>query len=113
VARIDGTRVRPVAARGHAWVSGLEVEEEGAQRRIRCDLIAVAALPAPASELPRHHGATVELRPDEGGFSCVVDEGGRTDAPAVFACGDVCGFRGVERSRTHGEIVGAALAASM
>src|SRR5439155_24134856 len=65
VTRIDGVKTKVVAAHGHSWVKALEVDDG---RKIKSDLVAVAALPAPASELPRQHGVAVEFR--DGGFAC-------------------------------------------
>jgi sarcosine oxidase subunit alpha len=107
VTRIDGSQSRLVAAHGHTWVRAVEVEEKQRRRRIRCDLVAVAALPAPASELPRQHGARVELREPAGGFACLVDEGGHSSAPSVLAVGDVTGFMGPERAAEKGANVAA------
>jgi sarcosine oxidase subunit alpha len=109
---VDGAKERAVAARGTTWVSGLDLDG-GARSRVKCDLVAVAATPAPASELPRQHGARVALSAEAGGFACVVDERGATSVPGVFACGDVCGYRGVAAARAHGERVGRAVAASL
>jgi thioredoxin reductase len=109
VVRVGGSE-RVLAARGHAWVSGLDLESDGTRRRVKCDLVAVAALPAPASEVPRLHGARVELRPEAGGFACIVDAAGRTSIENVHACGDVCGYRGPEAALAHGAEVGAAVA---
>jgi sarcosine oxidase subunit alpha len=112
VTRIDGVQTRLIAAKGYSWVKSVEVLDEGAKkpRAIKCDLVAVAALPAPASELPREHGAAVELRPEAGGFACVVDAEGRTATPGVFACGDVTGFLGCADAAAHGARVGEAAA---
>lgn len=113
VTRVDGVRERVISARGTNRVSGLEVESDAGKRRVKCDLVAVAMVPAPASELPRQHGARVSLSREAGGFACVVDERGATSAPGVYACGDVCGYRGVDGARAHGAAVGRALAASL
>ena len=114
VTRVDGIETRLLAAKGHSWVRAAELLAPGAKRphRVRCDLIAVAALPAPASELPRQHGVPVELRPQGGGFACVVDGDGASAIPKVFAAGDVTGFKGPEAARTQGERAGLALARS-
>jgi sarcosine oxidase subunit alpha len=113
--RVDGVETTVVAAHGGRWVKGLEVRDRDSQgkaktRTIACDLVAVAALPAPASELAREHGAAVELRPAGGGFACVVDGDGRTRTPGVLACGDVTGFVGPEAAAAHGARVGEAAA---
>jgi hypothetical protein len=79
-------------------------------RVVKCDLIAVAALPAPASELPRQHGVEVRFAPACGGFACAVDAAGGTNVRSVLACGDVTGFVGPEAAAAHGARVGAAAA---
>ena len=110
VTRVDGRRERVVAARGKGWVRGLEIETQGRRRRVDGDVVAIAARPAPASELPRQHGVAVQLAAAAGGFACRVDERGRSRVPEVFAAGDVCGFGGVAFALAHGERVGAAVA---
>jgi sarcosine oxidase, subunit alpha len=105
--QVDGTREKPVRAHGRTWVESLEiVDEKGKKRKLPCDAIAVAALPAPASEAPRQHGARVELVEPKGGFAVLVDDDGRTTSRDVFACGDVAGFVGPEKASAQGERVG-------
>ena len=97
VTAVDTARETVLGARGRVWVRALDVADAGGQgkkRRIPCDLVAVAAPPAPASEAPRQHGCRVELRPRAGGFAVVADAEGRTGVDGVFACGDVCGAGG-------------------
>ena len=95
VTAIDTAQETVVGARGRVWVRALEVKGAGDKvRRVACDLVAVAAPPAPASEAPRQHGCRVELRPRAGGFAVVADGEGRTGVDGVFACGDVCGAGG-------------------
>jgi sarcosine oxidase subunit alpha len=106
VTRLDGASQQVVKAIGSSWVKGVDVVEKGKKRRVACDLVAVAALPAPASEVPRQHGVQVELRPDGGGFACVVDERGASRTAGVFCAGDVTGFMGPERAAEHGARVG-------
>lgn len=113
VERVDPRTQKPIAARGSSWVSGLEVEQGGARRKLACDLIAVVEPPAPASELPRMHGAEVEFSLEGGGFGVRTDENGRSAVSHVFAAGDVCGYRGAAASLAHGQRVGEALAASL
>ena len=60
VTRIDGTTSRSSPPTATRWVRS--VRDEPSARSIKCDLVAVAALPAPASELPRQHGVPVALR---------------------------------------------------
>jgi sarcosine oxidase subunit alpha len=102
VTRVDGVESRLTAAHGHSWVKAVDVETNGKSRRIKCDLVAVAALPAPASDLPRQHGVTVENRAEGGGFACRVDAEKSTNVRAIFACGDVTGFMGPERAAADG-----------
>ena len=111
VIRVDGVATRILAARGRSWVNGIEVLDPGGAkpRRISCDMVVVAALPAPASELPRQHGAGVTLRPEAGGFACIVGGTGEA-ARGVWACGDVTGFVGPAAAAWQGTAVGEAVA---
>jgi sarcosine oxidase subunit alpha len=109
---IVGPEQRVLGARGRAWVTAIEVEgPRGRAQRIDCDLVAVAATPAPASEGPRQHGCQVALRPEAGGFAVQADQDGRTGVPGVFACGDVCGFMGPDAATRMGARAGRAAAA--
>jgi sarcosine oxidase subunit alpha len=111
---VDGASEQPVRAHGRTWVESLEVVDgKGKKKKLPADCVAVAALPSPASEAPRQHGASVELREPGGGFVVLVDDAGRTSVPGVFACGDVTGFVGPEAATAHGERVGAAVVADM
>ncbi len=93
VAGADVTRI-PLAemmgTRGRGWTTAIDTK----RGKLDCDLVAVAACPAPASEGPRQQGCTVTLDEAAGGFRVVVDEHGRTSAPNAWACGDVTGYRG-------------------
>lgn len=96
-------------ARGRSWVSGVDT----AKGRVECDVIAVAAIPSPASEGARQQGCRVTLDPDRGGFCIVVDEHGATSTPHVWACGDVTGYMGTTRAAADGARVGANVAATI
>jgi sarcosine oxidase subunit alpha len=96
-------------ARGRGWVSGIDLSSR--RRRIDCDVVAVAALPAPASEGARQQGCQVVLDPARGGFRVVIDAEGRTTTPGVLACGDVCGYVGPIAAGEAGARVGALAAA--
>jgi sarcosine oxidase subunit alpha len=90
-------------ARGRRWVKRVELHRGGSRD---CDVVAVAAIPAPASEGPRQHGCKVVLDPPRGGFRVDIDARGRTSADGVLACGDVTGWMGAARAAEHGARVG-------
>ena len=92
-----------VSVKGRSWVSGVVTDRQ----KLECDIVAVAAIPAPASEGPRQQGCKVVLDPPAGGFKVVVDELGRTTTPNVWACGDVCGYLGPAAAAADGARVGA------
>ncbi|HZS41010.1 MAG TPA: FAD/NAD(P)-binding oxidoreductase, partial [Polyangia bacterium] len=111
VTLLDG-KTELVAAHGHSWVRWLEVRDGDRTRKLKCDLVAVAAPPAPASELPRQHGVEVVLRPDAGGFACVARDDGSTAAPNVWVSGDVAGYLGPRAAAEAGARTGDAIARS-
>lgn len=89
-------------AKGRGWVSSVET----ARGRIDCDLVAVAAIPAPASEGARQQGCKVVLDPAAGGFRVVTDANGQATTANTWACGDVTGYLGPERAADDGLRVG-------
>jgi sarcosine oxidase subunit alpha len=91
-------------ARGRSWVTAIELTS---RRRLDCDVVAVAAIPAPASEGPRQQGCRTVLDPARGGFRVIVDRDGHTSAAGVLACGDVCGYAGPIGATAAGARVGA------
>ena len=104
-------RERAVAAIGGANLRALEVEDgSGARRRVDADVIAAAVTPAPASELPRQHGARVAFSETGGGFAVTVDGTFRTSVAGVFACGDVTGFQGPQAAARAGAAAGREIA---
>lgn len=111
---VDLARERVLEARGATRVRGLVVAgATGHERRVDGDLVAIATPPAPASELPRQHGAAVRFEPARGGFVALVDAQGATSVPGVFACGDVTGYVGPDAAATAGAAAGRALAATL
>jgi sarcosine oxidase subunit alpha len=92
--------------RGRGWTTSLDTK----RGRIECDVVAVAALPAPASEGARQQGCSVVLDAAAGGFRIVADENGKTSQHNVWACGDVTGYMGPLAAVAHGERVGARVA---
>jgi sarcosine oxidase subunit alpha len=114
VERVDVSQTRPVAAVGGAALRALDVmAADGRKVRRTTDLIAVAATPAPASELARQHGAPVVLDADRGGFAVVVDPAFRTAVPGIFACGDVTGYVGPQAAARAGAAAGREIAQTL
>jgi sarcosine oxidase subunit alpha len=108
----DVTRVQlenTLGVRGRSWVSGVDT----ANGRVECDLVAVAAIPSPASEGARQQGCKVRLDPSAGGFRVLIDDEGRTSTANVWACGDVTGYAGPAMSAAHGSRIGAYVATAL
>ncbi len=111
VHRIDAEREHPVAVRGTTTLRGLIVADRaGRERSLSAEVVAVAAMPAPASELPRQHGADVSFDEARGGFAVPVDDHFQTSAPRVHACGDITGYVGPDLAAKAGAAAGAAIA---
>jgi len=98
-----------LGARGRSWVTAIDTTNG----RVDCDLVAVAAIPSPASEGPRQQGCKVVLDPPRGGFRVAVDGDGRTSTANVWACGDVTGYLGPARAAEDGARVGGNAARSL
>lgn len=108
---IDGRTDTIAGVRGRVWVKGVDVRSAGGNtRREACDLIAVSAPPAPASEAPRQHGCAVALDPARGGYAVAVDADGHTSVADVLACGDVCGHGDANAAAAAGIRAGAVAA---
>jgi len=110
---IDLARESVAGVRGARRMRGLDVEADGTRRAVAGDLVAVATLPAPASELPRQHGVPVVFDPARGGFAATAGDDGATPVPGIFACGDVTGYAGPEAAARAGARTGKAAAASL
>jgi len=101
VERVPGGEI--ARTRGRRWVKRVELHRGSS---IDCDVVAVAAIPAPASEGPRQHGCDVVLDPPRGGFRVVADDDGRTSVANVLACGDVTGYLGPAAAAAMGARAG-------
>ena len=100
---------RLVRARGRSNVAGAVITDaSGAERKVRCDLIAVAGVSSALVDLARHAGAHVAFR--DGHFGVTVDADGATGVPGVFAAGEVCGPCSVDEAARQGERAGRAAA---
>jgi sarcosine oxidase subunit alpha len=111
VERIAEPDERPFAAVGGGDLRALDVLDRAERkRRVDADIIASAAIPAPASELPRQHGARVDFDEGGGGFAVQIDEVFRTSVPRVYACGDVAGYRGPMAAAEAGAAAGREIA---
>ncbi|MFN0253306.1 MAG: 2Fe-2S iron-sulfur cluster-binding protein [Kofleriaceae bacterium] len=95
--------------RGRSWTTSVDTK----RGRIECDIVAVAALPAPASEGARQQKCSVVLDSSAGGFRIVVDENGKTSVPGVWACGDVTGYVGTSAASAQGERIGERIAVAL
>jgi sarcosine oxidase subunit alpha len=73
--------------RGRARVRALDLPD----RRVRCDCVAVATPPVPATELGRALGAEVAFDPALGAFALRVDASGATGVAGLFAAGEITG----------------------
>jgi sarcosine oxidase subunit alpha len=101
---LDVSCVRlPAIARvlGSRWVSGA-LREDGV--RVDCDVVAAAAEPLPASDLPRQQG--VRVADHRRAFAVLIDEQGCTSVPGIFACGDVTGPTDPARALEQGAALG-------
>lgn len=97
----------PAAARalGRARVRALV---DGGGARHPCDLVAVVAPPAPATDLARQLGAAAPFEPGCGAFAVAVDGAGRTAVPGLLAAGEVTGAMDAARAAEAGRRAGEA-----
>ncbi|HSN89988.1 MAG TPA: 2Fe-2S iron-sulfur cluster-binding protein [Anaeromyxobacteraceae bacterium] len=105
--RVAGAEVlaAPAAARllGRSRVRGLVLPDG---RRIACEAVAVAAPPAPATDLARHLGAEVVLDPILAAFAVRVSASGATSVPGLLAAGEATGPMGAAGARESGRRAG-------
>ncbi len=104
---ITGLRQRQVSVDA----ASVETVAEGAHLRGR--IIAVAALPAPASELLRQHGAAVRFDAAKGGFAATISPTFESTTRHVYAAGDVTGYQGADHAAVAGQAAGHAIAATL
>jgi sarcosine oxidase subunit alpha len=117
-----GVPVKRIAwERALPWRLGLRGSSlHGLRRRherLACDTLAIASLPAPATEPLRQCGVPVQFVESRGGFvpNLTLDEAeaGRTSDPRLFVAGDVLGWRGPMLAEEHGRRVGQTVAGSL
>jgi sarcosine oxidase subunit alpha len=77
-------------------------------RRIRCDTLAVAAPPAPATELARVLGASIAFDAGIGAFAVRAAADGATEVPGLFAAGEITGAIDAARAADAGRRAGEA-----
>lgn len=94
-------------------VSQVEMSQAHNVRPGQNKVVAVAATPAPAFELPRQLGVPVSMHSDRGGFCAQALADGSTLVPSVFVAGDVCGYIGPHNAETHGRAVGRTVGLSL
>ncbi|MEZ4382029.1 MAG: 2Fe-2S iron-sulfur cluster-binding protein [Nannocystaceae bacterium] len=114
-ARVDADEV--VEITGGDAATGVRLRD----RTLPCDLVALAPTPSPNHELAAQAGA--RLRFDGRGFAVVTDARGEVEAGdadpldgavpprpwRLWACGDLCGYRGPTRAREDGEALALAI----
>ncbi len=110
---VDLARETVAGVRGARRLRGLDLQAGESRRAVAGDLVAVAAVPAPASELPRQHGVPVTFDPARGGFAAAGGDDGATAVPGIFVCGDVTGYAGPAAAARAGARAGKAAAASL
>lgn len=117
-----GVRVRQLPwEKANPWRLGLRgASLRGLRRRherLACDTLAIAALPAPATEPLRQCGLPVRFVESSGGFVPLLSPeevaAGRTADPRLFVAGDVLGWRGPAHAEEHGRRVGQTVAGSL
>jgi len=81
----------PVRAHGLTRVEALTVRAGGRDEKVRCDVVAVCAPPAPSFELARAGGAKVGWSAAARTFVVEADAAGRTANPALFVAGELTG----------------------
>lgn len=92
-------------ALGRERVEGVILADaRGRREEVACDLAAVGWGLVPNTELARLMGCSVSRD------GVAVGARQETDAPGVFAAGEVCGVAGVEAALAEGQIAGAAAA---
>lgn len=79
-------------AHGLGRVRGFSFTPQGGKRRkVSCEALVVSLPPSPAFELARQGGARVEFDPGREAFVVMADAEGRTQAPDLYAAGELTG----------------------
>jgi sarcosine oxidase subunit alpha len=94
-------------ALGRGRVRALQCED-GTRFNVPCDLVAVVAPPAPATDLARLLGAAAPFDPACGAFALAVDAAGRTGVPGLLAAGEVTGAMDAAQAAAAGRRAGEA-----
>jgi sarcosine oxidase subunit alpha len=94
-------------AKGSHRVDGVVVRAaDGRDVSVDCDLVAIAAEPAPVFDLARQAGAFVRWDEGLGTFRVAVSATGETSIHGVFACGEVTGPCSAADAAMQGERAG-------
>lgn len=80
-------------------------------RKFTADSLCLGNGLMPAIEAAQLAGASVEYRPELGGWVPRVESDGKTEVVGLFVCGDGAGIRGAAAAEIHGLIVGQSAAA--
>jgi sarcosine oxidase, subunit alpha len=111
--RAAGVDVPPLpegasASEGRVLGRGRVRGYRSARGLVRCDVIAIATPPAPATELGRALGAEVFLETGCGAFALRAGGDGRTGVANLFAAGEVTGAQPAAAAAEHGRLAGEA-----
>jgi thioredoxin reductase len=85
----------------------------GKPRTLTADSLCLGNGLIPAIEAAQLAGATIEHRPDLGGWVPHVDTDGATNVAGLFVCGDGAGIRGALAAEIHGTLAGTTAAISI
>ncbi|MEJ8562118.1 NAD(P)/FAD-dependent oxidoreductase [Yoonia sp. GPGPB17] len=78
----------------------------GLTKKISADSLCLGNGLIPAIEAAQLAGASIEHRPELGGWVPKTQVDGTTDVPGLYVCGDGAGIRGAAAAEIQGELVG-------